>query len=88
MMSGYDFWNLWTKTTASVQPPPWRFAVGDEVYKDSGDYTFAGWVVSRYTKRSGVIRYVVEDYRGLNFIFPESSLKPGCPLNRPPQDQD
>jgi len=45
------------------------FLIGDHVVKPSGDYTFEGWVVSVFEKRSGTVRYVVEDSRGLLFIF-------------------
>lgn len=51
------------------------FQVGDRVRKDEGDYTFEGVVRAVFTKRSGVIRYVVEDDRGLLFIFNSSQLK-------------
>lgn len=54
---------------------PFKYDVGNHVRKDSGDYTFEGRVVSRFTKRSGLIRYVVEDERGLLFIFNEYSLE-------------
>jgi hypothetical protein len=46
-----------------------RFHVGDYVGKFGGDYTFQGWVVSAYQKRSGVWRYVIEDDRGMNMIM-------------------
>jgi hypothetical protein len=52
-----------------------KFQVGDRVHKDSGDYTFEGEVVAAFAKKSGTVRYVVEDDRGLLFIFNESSLK-------------
>lgn len=49
--------------------------VGDRVKKDSGDYTYEGTVVARFTKLSGKVRFVVEDDRGLLFIFNEKQLK-------------
>lgn len=52
-----------------------KFKKGDSVYKDSGDYTFSGKVVAAFRKLSNVDRYVVEDDRGLLFIFSESNLK-------------
>lgn len=52
-----------------------KYSIGDRVFKDSGDYFYAGQVVSVYRKLSGVIRYVVENSDGLNFIFNEQSLK-------------
>jgi len=46
------------------------FAEGDFVRKEGGDFSFEGHVVSVVRKkRSGEIRYVVEDDRGLLFIF-------------------
>lgn len=51
------------------------FNVGQRVRKDRGDYIFEGEVVARFNKRSGLRRYVVEDDRGLLFIFNEGSLK-------------
>lgn len=44
------------------------FKRGDYVGKIGGDYSYEGWVVGAYQKRSGVWRYVVEDTRGLNMI--------------------
>lgn len=52
-----------------------EFNIGERVRKDSGDYTFEGNVVSVFRKRSQAVRYVVEDDRGLLFIFNEASLK-------------
>lgn len=55
--------------------------VGDRVHKTKGDYTFEGEVVAVFTKRAtspfvpGPMRYVVEDDRGLLFIFSESQLE-------------
>jgi hypothetical protein len=54
-----------------------RFAVGDRVSKRGGDYSFDGTVISVCWKLSGHLRYVVEDDRGLLFIFNEASLTPG-----------
>lgn len=48
--------------------------IGDLVTKIGGDYSFTGIVVSRFEKLSGHIRFVVEDSRGLLFIFSESNL--------------
>lgn len=50
-------------------------AVGDKVEKSGGDYFFAGHVVAVFPKLSGVLRYVVEDERGLLFIFNERQLE-------------
>ena len=42
--------------------------VGDLVSKIQGDYRFDGWVRAVLTKRSGEVRIVVEDDRGVLFI--------------------
>lgn len=52
-----------------------KFQKDDEVIKDSGDYKFEGKIVSVFTKLSGHVRIVVEDDRGLLFIFNETQLK-------------
>lgn len=43
--------------------------VGKFVVKDSGDYLFAGEIRSVFTKKSGAVRYVVEDVRGVCMIM-------------------
>ena len=48
--------------------------MGDRVSKTGGDYTFEGVVVSRFTKRSGAVRIVVEDDRGLLMIMNEGQV--------------
>jgi hypothetical protein len=53
-----------------------KFIVGDKVQKVGGDYTFVGVVVSVFWKRSGQVRYVVEDDRGILHIFSEKNLAP------------
>jgi len=53
-----------------------NFAVGDKVQKVGGDYSFVGVVVSAFCKRSGQVRYVVEDDRGVLHIFSEKNLAP------------
>ena len=58
---------------ASSKEPAYR--VGDGVEKTGGDYRFEGTVVAAFRKKSGVVRYVVEDSRGLLFIFSEKDLK-------------
>lgn len=45
------------------------FQVGKRVVKSSGDYTFEGTIVAKFPKRSGAIRYVIEDDRGLLLIM-------------------
>lgn len=45
-------------------------SVGDLVRKTGGDYQFEGVIVAKFCKRnSAVLRFVVEDNRGLLFIF-------------------
>lgn len=53
---------------------PILYEIGDSVIKDSGDYIFNGKVVAAFHKLSGKTRYVVEDDRGLLFIFTEKQL--------------
>ncbi len=52
-----------------------KFKIGDKVIKSTGDYIFNGIVVCSFKKLSGKIRYVVEDNRGLLFIFNEKQLQ-------------
>lgn len=50
--------------------------IGDKVIKESGDYIYSGTVVSKFCKKSGATRLVVEhDELGLLFIFSESQLR-------------
>lgn len=48
---------------------------GDHVQKITGDYRFIGVVVARFTKRSGLIRIVVENNDGILHIFNEKQLE-------------
>lgn len=50
------------------------FSVGDLVVKDRGDYVYAGEVRSVVVKRSGQVRYVVENGAGMLMIFSASQL--------------
>lgn len=43
--------------------------IGSKVIKRDGDYTFVGEVVAIFPKRSGAMRIVVEDDRGLLLIM-------------------
>lgn len=52
-----------------------QFVVGDKVKKVGGDYVYDGVVVASFRKLSGVIRLVVEDDRGMLFIFNENNLE-------------
>lgn len=49
--------------------------VGDKVEKVGGDYTFCGTIVSRFTKLSGAVRFVVEDDRGVLHVYSEQNLR-------------
>lgn len=51
------------------------FEVGDRVKKTGGDYRFDGQIVAKFRKRSGAIRFVVEDDRGLLFIFSSNNIE-------------
>lgn len=62
-----------------------EFRVGDYVVKTGGDYIFDGRVVASFKKTSGQVRYVIEDARGLLFIFAPAQLsKPPCGTADPP----
>jgi hypothetical protein len=43
--------------------------VGDLVERVNSDYKFVGTVVSEFKKTTGLTRYVVEDDRGVLFIW-------------------
>jgi hypothetical protein len=43
--------------------------VGDLVIKTKGDYSFRGEIVAKFKKRSGAVRFVIEDDRGLLLIM-------------------
>ena len=49
--------------------------VGTRVAKVGGDYRFDGIVVASFTKLSGVIRYAVEDDRGVLHIYGPKNLR-------------
>jgi hypothetical protein len=51
------------------------FAEGVLVEKCTGDYTFEGTVVGIVRKKSGEIRYVIEDDRGLLLIMNEKQIR-------------
>lgn len=51
------------------------FTIGSRVTKVGGDYAFEGTVQGIVVKRSGAVRYVVEDDRGVLFIFSANKLK-------------
>jgi hypothetical protein len=48
--------------------------VGDYVRKVGGDYAFSGWVVAKFPKKSGAVRYVVENPAGILHIYSEKNL--------------
>lgn len=50
------------------------FVVGDKVSKVGGDYKFDGIVIGRFEKLSGLIRYAVEDDRGVIHIYSAKNL--------------
>ena len=57
------------------KPEPWIIKVGDKVKKVGGDYKYEGIVVAVIVKLSKRIRYVVEDDKGMLFIFNNKSLE-------------
>jgi hypothetical protein len=50
------------------------FSIGDTVTKTGGDYRFSGTVVSAFSKKSGKVRYVVENEAGILHIFSGKQL--------------
>jgi hypothetical protein len=61
------------KEVAPVSP---RFIRGDAVQKTTGDYTFNGRVAFfGYKLESHVLRYVIQDRRGLLLIMNEQQLR-------------
>lgn len=50
-------------------------SVGDRVRRVNSDYEFIGHVVSVFSKLSGVVRYVVEDDRGVLFIWRRNNME-------------
>ena len=52
-----------------------EFNVGDNVSKVGGDYRFDGTVVAAFRKLSGVVRFVVEDDRGVLHIYSAKNLR-------------
>lgn len=48
--------------------------VGTKVHKRTGDYEFDGEVVAIIPKKSGAIRYAVEDDRGLLLVMNERQI--------------
>jgi hypothetical protein len=51
-----------------------RFTEGQRVVKETGDYKFEGEIRSVFSKRSGAIRYCVENDEGIIHIFSEHQL--------------
>jgi hypothetical protein len=62
-----------------------KYAIGDRVSKTTGDYSFEGEVRMVGSKRSGAIRYVAEDDRGVLMIFNERQLEQVETENDDPQ---
>ena len=50
------------------------FLLGDPVSKVGGDYRFDGTVIGVFMKLSGVVRYAVEDDRGVIHIYSAKNL--------------
>ena len=51
------------------------FPIGTKVAKVGGDYSFEGVVVAAFQKLSGVVRYVVEDDRGVLHVYSDKVLR-------------
>ncbi len=58
--------------------------LNDYVEKHGGDYTYEGYIVAKFRKLSGKMRYVVEDDRGTLHIYSDKNLRPKSP---PPTQQ-
>lgn len=58
---------LWSKRRTISDD--YVFRLGDQVIKTGGDYKYQGEIVGIVHKKSGQIRYVVEDDRGLLMIM-------------------
>lgn len=43
--------------------------IGQAIQKRSGDYRCDGWIMAIVTKRSGAVRYIVEDDRGMLLVM-------------------
>lgn len=69
-----DKWIEENQMPITIPEDSQRFHVGEYVTKFGGDYSFEGWVVAAYQKRSGVWRYVIEDSRGMNMIMNGSQI--------------
>ena len=73
--------SLYPSTEGALQPlagPPPEEAglpVGTKVIKSGGDYTFDGVVVAEFPKKSGAMRYVVENNEGILHIYSAKNLK-------------
>ncbi len=52
-----------------------EFDLHDHVFKVGGDYQFSGYIVAKFVKLSGQIRYVVEDDRGVLHIYSFKNLR-------------
>ena len=51
-----------------------KFKLGDSVQRYGGDYSFRGEITSVVFKRSGELRYTVENDDGMIFILNEDNL--------------
>ena len=51
------------------------YSIGQAVRKVGGDYTFEGTVIGVFFKKSGVVRYAVEDDRGVIHIYSDKVLQ-------------
>lgn len=52
-----------------------KFSIGDYVHKTKGDYYFKGVVVAVFEKKSGRVRYVVENPDGILHIYKGANLE-------------
>ena len=65
-------------TTIITEPEQTRFVVGEHVRTRGVVSRFAGEVVAVFRKRSGAVRYIVEDERGVLLMFSALHLEPNA----------
>jgi hypothetical protein len=61
-----------------------HYKIGDLVEKVGGDYTFDGEIRCIFTKRSGAVRFVVEDDRGVLHVFSDRVIRRRFSADSPP----
>lgn len=87
-LSSYEFSRVWAAMLAAAPSPPTDAQgmpeIGKLVSKTGGDYTFTGDIRAVFTKRNGVVRYVVENDDRVLHIFSAANLSLPTPPGRAP----